>query len=70
MALGRARLVQPSQPDVDERRCRRPKWSEVLRLTARHGGARRTAAARKVTARWREGGEFIDAHSLILDDPN
>jgi len=73
MALGRARLVQPSQPDVDERPLPSGEVeAEVLRLTAALTAARdelKQLRDKLHGALAREVGEFIDAHSLILDDP-
>ena len=73
MALGRARLVQPSQPEVDERPLPTAEVEgEVLRLTAALGAARdelKQLREKLHGALAREVGEFIDAHSLILDDP-
>ncbi|HET6631948.1 MAG TPA: phosphoenolpyruvate--protein phosphotransferase [Rhodanobacteraceae bacterium] len=73
MTVGRARLVQPSQPVLD----RRPLppgevGAEVERLDA----ALATARAELLDLRERlhgmlarDVGEFIDAHRLLLDDP-
>jgi phosphotransferase system enzyme I (PtsI) len=73
MALGRARLVQPSQPDIDERPLPSAEVeAEVLRLTAALTAARdelKQLREKLHGALAREVGEFIDAHSLILDDP-
>ena len=73
MALGRARLVQPSQPDIDERPLPSGEVeAEVLRLTAALTAARdelKQLRDKLHGALAREVGEFIDAHSLILDDP-
>ncbi|HSC10965.1 MAG TPA: phosphoenolpyruvate-utilizing N-terminal domain-containing protein, partial [Rhodanobacteraceae bacterium] len=73
MALGRARLVQPSQPEVDERPLPQAEVEgEVLRLTAALTAARdelKQLREKLHGALAREVGEFIDAHSLILDDP-
>ncbi|HEY8011762.1 MAG TPA: phosphoenolpyruvate--protein phosphotransferase [Rudaea sp.] len=73
MALGRARLVQPSQISVDTRPLPTAEVdAEVARLNAALGTARGELAVlrdRLHGALAREVGEFIDAHSLILDDP-
>ncbi len=74
MTLGRARLVQPSQISVDER----PLPAEEVEAEVARLRGRARAAARNELAVLRdklhgalahEVGEFIDAHSLILDDP-
>ena len=73
MALGRARLVQPSQPDVDVRPLPQNEIeAEAARLGAALNAARdelRQLREKLHGALAREVGEFIDAHSLILDDP-
>ena len=73
MALGRARLVQPSQISVDERPLPSGEVdAEIGRLTAAIASARGELTAlrgRLHGALAREVGEFIDAHALILDDP-
>ncbi|MGH8123516.1 MAG: phosphoenolpyruvate--protein phosphotransferase [Rudaea sp.] len=73
MALGRARLVQPSQISVDERPLPSAEVdAEVARLDAALFSARGELGVlrgRLHGALAREVGEFIDAHSLILDDP-
>ena len=73
MALGRARLVQPSQISVDKRPLPAAEVdAEVARLDVALGTARAELAVlrgRLHGALAREVGEFIDAHSLILDDP-
>jgi phosphoenolpyruvate-protein phosphotransferase (PTS system enzyme I) len=73
MALGRARLEQPSQITVDERPLPLAEVeAEVTRLTTAIAAARTeltTLRGKLHGALAREVGEFIDAHSLILDDP-
>ncbi|HZP64809.1 MAG TPA: phosphoenolpyruvate--protein phosphotransferase [Rudaea sp.] len=73
MALGRARLVQPSQLSVDERPLpEKDIESEVMRLREALAHAReelRHLREKLHGALAREVGEFIDAHSLILEDP-
>jgi phosphotransferase system enzyme I (PtsI) len=73
MALGRARLVQPSQISVDERPLPDDEVeAEVARLTMAITAARSELAALRDKlhgALSREVGEFIDAHSMMLDDP-
>jgi len=73
MALGRARLVQPSQISVDERPLPAEEVeAEVARLAAALAAARAELAVLRGKlhgALSHEVGEFIDAHSLILDDP-
>ena len=73
MALGRARLVQPSQISVDERPLPAGEVeAEVARLTAAIAAARQELAVLRDKlhgALAREVGEFIDAHSMILEDP-
>jgi phosphotransferase system enzyme I (PtsI) len=73
MALGRARLVQPSQIRVDERPLAENEIeAEVERLRLALDMARNELKALREKlhgALAREVGEFIDAHSLILDDP-
>ncbi|MBS0569936.1 MAG: phosphoenolpyruvate--protein phosphotransferase [Proteobacteria bacterium] len=73
MALGRARLVQPSQIRVDERPLAETEIeTEVERLRLALDTARNELKALRDKlhgALAREVGEFIDAHSLILDDP-
>ncbi|HET8943014.1 MAG TPA: phosphoenolpyruvate--protein phosphotransferase [Rudaea sp.] len=73
MALGRARLVQPNQIIVDERPLETDDVeAEVLRLQTALSNARdelRKLREELPDALEREVGEFIDAHSLILDDP-
>ena len=73
MALGRARLVQPNQISVDERPLPAEEVeAEVARLAAALAAARAELAALRSKlhgALSHEVGEFIDAHSLILDDP-
>ncbi|HEX6831951.1 MAG TPA: phosphoenolpyruvate--protein phosphotransferase [Rudaea sp.] len=73
MALGRARLVQPSQIEVDERPLPAHEVeAEIARLAAALVRARdelRLLRERLHGALAREVGEFIDAHSLILEDP-
>jgi phosphotransferase system enzyme I (PtsI) len=74
MALGRARLVQPSQISVDKRPLPTAEVeAEVARLTAGLASARgelATLRGKLHGALAREVGEFIDAHALILDDPD
>jgi len=73
MALGRARLVQPSQIRVDERPLAESEIeSEVerLRLALQHAREDLKVLREKLHgALAREVGEFIDAHNLILEDP-
>ncbi|MGH8041406.1 MAG: phosphoenolpyruvate--protein phosphotransferase [Rudaea sp.] len=73
MALGRARLVQPSQIRVDERPLAEGEIEtevERLRTALAHAREELRALREKLHgALAREVGEFIDAHSLILDDP-
>ena len=73
MALGRARLVQPSQIRVDERPLAESEIdAEVERLRQALDTASNELKALRDKlhgALAREVGEFIDAHSLILDDP-
>jgi phosphotransferase system enzyme I (PtsI) len=73
MTLGRARLVQPSQFLVDETRL---EPNEIDAEATRLEGALETARAELKVIRAklhgalaREIGEFIDAHSLLLSDP-
>ncbi len=73
MALGRARLVQPNQIIVDERPIEAGNVeAEVERLQKALTNARdelRKLRENLPDALVREVGEFIDAHTLILDDP-
>ncbi len=73
MALGRARLVQPSQPQVDRRPLPEGEVeAEVARLDIALIAAREEMhqlRGKLHGALAREVGEFIDAHSLILEDP-
>ena len=73
MALGRARLLQASQFRIDERPLAEDEIeTEVERLRAALARAREELKALREKlhgALAREVGEFIDAHSLILDDP-
>jgi phosphotransferase system enzyme I (PtsI) len=73
MALGRARLVQPSQPQVDLRPLPESEVeAEVGRLDVALIAAREEMhllRGKLHGALAREVGEFIDAHSLILEDP-
>jgi len=73
MALGRARLVQPSQPQVDQRPLPEGEVeAEVARLDIALIAAREEMhqlRGKLHGALAREVGEFIDAHSLILEDP-
>ena len=73
MALGRARLVQPSQPQVDRRPLPEAEVeAEVARLDVALIAAREEMhqlRSKLHGALAREVGEFIDAHSLILEDP-
>ena len=73
MALGRARLVQPSQFTVDETRLEvHEVEAEATRLEAALQTARgelQVIRAKLHGALAREIGEFIDAHSLLLSDP-
>ncbi len=73
MALGRARLLRPSQIRLDERPLGENEVEaevERLRLALQHTREELKALRDKLHgALAREVGEFIDAHSLILDDP-
>jgi phosphotransferase system enzyme I (PtsI) len=73
MTLGRARLVEPGQIDIDERPlAEREIEPEVVRLRDALARAREELNLLREKlhgALAREVGEFIDAHSLILDDP-
>jgi len=73
MTLGRARLVQPSEFNIDERPLDAADVdSEVARLRNALVHARdelRGIRDKLHGALAREVGEFIDAHSLILNDP-
>ncbi|MBR0345014.1 MAG: phosphoenolpyruvate--protein phosphotransferase [Rudaea sp.] len=73
VALGRARLVQPSQISVDERPLPAEEVeAEVAKLASALVAARSELAALRDKlhgALSHEVGEFIDAHSMILDDP-
>ncbi len=73
MALGRARLVQPNQIIVDERPLENDDVeTEVVRLQTALTNARdelHRLREKLPAALEREVGEFIDAHTLILDDP-
>jgi len=73
MTLGRARLVQPSQFSVDDRPLPAEEVeSEITRLATALAAARSELAALRNKlhgALSHEVGEFIDAHSLILNDP-
>ncbi|MBS0582667.1 MAG: phosphoenolpyruvate--protein phosphotransferase [Proteobacteria bacterium] len=73
MALGRARLVQPNQISVDERPLPAAEVeAEVAKLASALAAARSELAALRDKlhgALSHEVGEFIDAHSMILDDP-
>ncbi|WP_243039208.1 phosphoenolpyruvate--protein phosphotransferase [Dyella sedimenti] len=73
MALGRARLVQPSRYLVDTRPLGEDEVeSELARLHHALDTARqelRELRGRLHGALAREVNEFIDAHSLLLDDP-
>ena len=73
MALGRARLVQPSRYAVDTRPLAEDEVdSELLRLHEALDAARqelRELRGKLNGALAREVNEFIDAHSLLLDDP-
>jgi phosphotransferase system enzyme I (PtsI) len=73
MALGRARLARPSQPRIDERPLAENEIEpEVERLRAAMAQARdelRALREKLHGALAHEVGEFIDAHNLILDDP-
>src|SRR5215831_16930393 len=73
MALGRARLVQPSQPTIDTRPLPAGEVEdEVQRLSVALLAAREELQQLRHKlhgALAREVGEFIDAHSLILEDP-
>jgi phosphotransferase system enzyme I (PtsI) len=73
MTLGRARLVEPSEFNVDERPLPIEEVeAEVAKLRAALTRARdelRGIRDKLHGALAREVGEFIDAHSLILNDP-
>jgi phosphotransferase system enzyme I (PtsI) len=73
MTLGRARLVEPGEVTIDERPLdERDIEPEVLRLREALARAREELNQLREKlhgALAREVGEFIDAHSLILDDP-
>jgi phosphotransferase system enzyme I (PtsI) len=73
MTLGRARLAEPTRIDVDERPLPASEVeSEIARLGAALAHAReelRQLRDRLHGALAREAGEFIDAHSMILEDP-
>jgi phosphoenolpyruvate-protein phosphotransferase (PTS system enzyme I) len=73
MTLGRARLIQPSQLSIDDRPLPEDEIDqEVLRLREALVHAReelRQLRDKLHGALAREVGEFIDAHSLILEDP-
>lgn len=73
MTLGRARLVQPNQISVDERPLPAAEVeAEVAKLATALSAARSELAALRDKlhgALSHEVGEFIDAHSMILDDP-
>ncbi len=73
MALGRARLEQPSQVVVDERRLVDSEIEpEIARLQAALRQVReelKQLRDKLQGALAREVGEFIDAHSMILEDP-
>ena len=72
MALGRARLVQPSRYSVDTRPLAEDEVEEQIELlhraldTARQ--ELRELRGKLQGALAREVNEFIDAHSLLLDD--
>ena len=72
MALGRARLEQPSRQALDERRLQVDEIDdELARLYAALGTARDELSALRSKlsgALARDVGEFIDAHRLILSD--
>jgi phosphoenolpyruvate-protein phosphotransferase (PTS system enzyme I) len=74
MALGRARLEQPSQITIDERPLPEGEVeTEVVRLgeALRHAREELRHLRDKLHgALAREVGEFIDAHSMILEDPD
>ncbi len=73
MTLGRARLVQPSQFAIDERPLLEAEIeAEVARLRDALAHAREELRALRAKLRGalaREVGEFIDTHSMILEDP-
>lgn len=73
MTLGRARLVEPGQINIDERPlAEREIEPEVVKLREALARAREELNQLREKlhgALAREVGEFIDAHSLILDDP-
>lgn len=73
MALGRARLVQPGQPSIDKRPLPDDQVdAEITRLDAALASARSELVELRGKlhgALARDVGEFIDAHKLLLDDP-
>ena len=73
MALGRARLVQPSRYAVDERPLAEDEIESELKLLHEALDAARQELrdlrGKLHGALAREVNEFIDAHSLLLDDP-
>jgi phosphoenolpyruvate-protein phosphotransferase (PTS system enzyme I) len=73
MTLGRARLVQPSQFAIDERPLAEAEIEmEVARLreALAHASEELRLLREKLHGTLaREVGEFIDAHSMILEDP-
>jgi phosphotransferase system enzyme I (PtsI) len=73
MTLGRARLVEPSEFNIDERPLAAEELEgEVTRLREAIAHARdelRGIRDKLHGALAREVGEFIDAHSMILNDP-
>src|SRR5689334_8119020 len=73
MALARARLVQPNQISLDQRPLPADEVeAEVAKLASALAAARGELAVLRDKlhgALSHEVGEFIDAHSMILDDP-
>ncbi|HET8899808.1 MAG TPA: phosphoenolpyruvate--protein phosphotransferase, partial [Rhodanobacteraceae bacterium] len=73
MALGRARLVQPGQLSVDKSPLPESQIdSEIERLDSALSSARNELVELREKlhgALTRDIGEFIDAHKLLLDDP-
>ncbi|HEX4481042.1 MAG TPA: phosphoenolpyruvate--protein phosphotransferase [Rudaea sp.] len=73
MTLGRARLVEPGQIDIDVRpldeREIEPEVARLREALARARDELNVLREKLHGALAREVGEFIDAHSLILDDP-
>lgn len=74
MALGRVRLEQPGLPAIDESRLEHHEIdAELTRLDAALATARHELNALRGKLKGalaRDVGEFIDAHTLILSDPD